>query len=100
MMHILIMSKHVIKSLSKFVSNLFDLELLSVDFILNVVNSLVKLGDVHLSILVPSLGGFELQLDAQDLLLELFLNSLEFILCHLCSLNGSLELFLLDSKFS
>ena len=124
MMHILIMSKHVIKSLSKFVSNLLDLELLSVDFILNVVNSLVKLGDVHLSILVPSLGGFELQLDAQDLLLELLLplhgllggllellhvltddlelllDALELVLGQLGAFQGSSELVLLDSELS
>merc|ERR1712019_251801 len=34
------MSKHIIKGISKLISNLLDLQLLSVDLILNVINSL------------------------------------------------------------
>merc|ERR1719259_1132203 len=64
---------HIIKGISKLISNLLNLELLSVDFIFNVIDSLVKLGDVHLTILEPSLSDLVLVLDAQDLLLELLL---------------------------
>ena len=49
----LIVSKHVIESLSQFVRNLLNLEFLSVDLILNIINSLVQLSDIHLSILIP-----------------------------------------------
>jgi len=118
----LIMSKHIIKGISKFISNLLNLELLSVDFIFNVVDSLVKLGDVHLTILEPSLSDLVLVLDAQDLLLELLLplhgllggqlellhvlsdhlelllNALELALGELGPLNGSLQLLLLDAE--
>merc|ERR1712117_764543 len=118
------MSKHVIKGVTKFISNLLDLEFLSVDLILNVINSLVKLGDVHLSILKSSLSNLVLVLDAQDLLLQFLLslnsllsgqlkllhvltnhlqfllNALELVLSQLCSLNGSLQFFLLDSELS
>ena len=51
----LIMSKHVVKGLSKLIGDLLDLQLLSVDLVLDVVYPLVQLGDVHLSILIPKL---------------------------------------------
>ena len=47
----LIVGKHVIEGLSEVIRTLFDLQLLSVDLVLNVVDSLVQLGDVHLSVL-------------------------------------------------
>merc|ERR1719471_2442962 len=118
------MSKHVIKSVSQFVSNLLDLELLSVDLILNVINPLVELGDVHLSVLKSALSNLVFVLNAQNLLfqllfslhsllcrqlqllhvlsdhLQLLLDTLQFALSKLCSFNGSLQLFLLNSEFS
>ena len=47
----LIMSEHVIESISQLISDLLDLELLSVDLVLDVVDPLVQLGDVHLAVL-------------------------------------------------
>ena len=68
------MSKHIVEGVSQFISNLLDLQLLSVDLILNVVNPLVQLGDVHLSVLEPSLSELVLALDAEDLVLQLLLS--------------------------
>merc|ERR1711930_28023 len=76
---ILIVSKHVVESISKFISDLLDLQLLPVDLVLDVVNPLVELGDVHLSVIKPALGHFVLVLDAEDLLLQ-FLFSLHGLL--------------------
>ena len=70
------MSKHVIKGISKLISNLLDLDLLPVDLILDVVNPLVELGDVHLSVLESALSRFELVLDAEDFLLQFLLSKL------------------------
>merc|ERR1711993_34826 len=117
------MSKHIVEGVSQLISNLLDLQLLSVDLVLDVVNPLVQLGDVHLSVLEPALGDLVLILDAEDLLLqfllslhsllgaelellhvltdhlELLLDVLQLALCQLCSLDGSLKFLLLDSKF-
>ena len=68
------MGQHVIKSVSKLISNLLDLKFLSVNLILYVVNPLVELGDVHLSVLEPSLSELVLALDAEDLVLQLLLS--------------------------
>ena len=73
------MSKHIVEGVSQLVSNLLDLQLLSVDLVLDVVNPLVELGDVHLAVLEPALSELVLALDAEDLVLQLLLsfNSLE-----------------------
>merc|ERR1712020_855829 len=116
------MSEHVIESISQLISDLLDLELLSVDLVLNVVNPLVELGDVHLSVLESALSHLVFVLDAQNLLLEfllplhsllsgqlkllhvlsdhleLLLNALELALGELGPLNGSLEFLLLDAE--
>merc|ERR1719464_48938 len=118
------MSEHVIESVSQLISNLLDLELLSVDLILDVVNPLVQLGDVHLSVLESALSHLVFVLDAQNLLLEfllplhgllsrqlellhvlsdhleLLLNALELALGELGPLNGSPQLLLLDAELS
>merc|ERR1712209_619 len=80
----------------------------SVDLILNVINSLVELGDVHLSILKSALSNLVLLLDLEDFILELLLtfNSLLSRLLKLLHvLTNNLELFLdalqlVLSKFS
>merc|ERR1719342_1451658 len=120
----LIVSKHVIKGIIKLIRTTLNLQLLPVDLILNVVNSLVQLGDVHLSVFKLSLGHliFTLQVinlfhqllfSFQSLLcrllqllhilsnsLQFFLNSLELILSQLSSLHSSLKLSFLNSKLS
>ena len=57
------MSEHVVEGLAKLISNLLDLQLFPVDLVLNVVDLLVHLGDAHLSVLEPALGGLVLSLD-------------------------------------
>merc|ERR1711892_1212650 len=118
----LIVGNHIIKSLSKLISNLLDLQLLSVNFILNIINSLVKFGDAHLSIFKSTFSGFELVLNAQDFVLEFllsfhsllsrhlqllhvisnhlkfFLNTLQFIFSKFSSFNCSFQFLFLDSK--
>ena len=68
------MSKHIVEGVSQLISNLLDLQLLSVDLVLDVVNPLVQLGDVHLSVLEPSLSELVLALDTEDLVLQLLLS--------------------------
>merc|ERR1719200_52248 len=118
----LIVSKHVIEGISELISDLLDLDLLSVDLILDVVNSLVELGDVHLSVFKPGLGNLVLVLQGEDLLhqlllplqsllsglleplhvltdsLQLLLDALQVLLSQLGSLQTSLQLRLLDSE--
>merc|ERR1712228_177559 len=84
----LVVGKHVIEGVVELIGTLFDLELLSVDLILDVINSLVKLGDVHLSILKSSLSDLVLVLEGKDLLSKLL------------PLKTSLELRLLNSQLS
>ena len=73
------MSQHIIEGVPKLISNLLYLELFPVDLVLNVVNPLVQLGDVHLPVLEPALSELVLALDTEDLVLQLLLsfNSLE-----------------------
>ncbi|MFN9944121.1 MAG: hypothetical protein ACK56I_32100, partial [bacterium] len=51
----LIVGEHVVEGLAQVVGTLFDLELLPVDLVLDVVDPLVQLGDVHLAVLEPAL---------------------------------------------
>ena len=48
-----IIGEHVVKGIAQLVGTLLDLELLPVDLILDVVDLLVQLRDVHLAILKP-----------------------------------------------
>merc|ERR1719245_1347899 len=48
----LVVGKHVIKGVVELIGYLLDLQLLPVDLILNVVNPVVELGDVHLAVLI------------------------------------------------
>merc|ERR1719373_556968 len=93
----LVVGKHVVEGVVELIGTLFDLELLSVDLVLNVINSLVKLGDVHLSILKSSLSDLVLVLEGKDLLNKLLL-SLKGLLSRLLKLlhvlSNSLKLLL------
>merc|ERR1719245_1233798 len=119
---ILVVGEHVIEGVVEFIRTLLDLQLLSVDLILNVINPLVELGDVHLSVLESGLGDLVLVLQGQDLLHKLLLSlqsllsrllqllhvlthSLQLLLdalispySNLASLQTSLQLGLLDSQ--
>merc|ERR1711942_15971 len=120
----LVVGKHIVEGVVELIGTLFDLELLSVDLILNVINSLVKLGDVHLSVLESGLSDLVLVLEGKDLLnelllslkgllggllkllhvltnsLELLLNALEVLLSEFCSLQSSLEFSFLDTELA
>merc|ERR1711867_66396 len=120
--NVLVVGNHVIEGVVQFIGALLDLQLLSVDFILNVINPLVKLGDVHLSVLKSGLCGLVLVLKRKDLLnqllfplkslfsrflklfhvltnsLELLLDSLEVLLSKFCSFKAPLELSFLNTE--
>merc|ERR1719468_1480772 len=72
-MAFLVVGKHVIECVIEFIRTLLDLELLSVNLVLDVVNPLVELGDVHLSVLESGLSNLELVLQGKDLLNKLLL---------------------------
>ena len=49
----LVVLKHVVEGLAELIRDLLHLQLLPVDLVLDVVDPLVQLGDVHLPILIP-----------------------------------------------
>ena len=67
------MFQHVVKCFAQLVGNLLDLQLLSEDLILHIIDPLVQLRDVHLAVLVPALSNLELVLNIQDLVFQLLL---------------------------
>merc|ERR1712241_1015437 len=121
---ILVVGQHVIECVVKFVSDLLDLELLSVDLILNVINSVVQFCDISLSVFITSFSNLESvhkvknfvfqfflafgSLFSRDLELlhvftngfELGLDILKFSFSKFSSLSCSLAFILLYSKLS
>merc|ERR1719270_1177698 len=115
---------HIIKGVVELIRTLLDLQLVCVDLILNVINSLVQLGNVHLSVLKSGLSNLVFVLQGKDLLNKLFfsfkgllsrllkllhvltnsfkflLNALQVLLSQFSSVKTSLELSLLDTQFS
>merc|ERR1719391_438041 len=69
----LIVCKHVIEGVVELIRDLADLQLLPVNFILNVVNPVVELGDVHLAVLIASLSLLQPLEELVDLVLQLLL---------------------------
>merc|ERR1712001_821354 len=118
----LVVGDHVIEGVVQLVGTLLDLQLLPVDLILDVIDPLVQLGDVHLAVLEPSLSDLVLALQVVDLLnqlllplqsllggglkllhvltdsLELLFDVLQVLLSQLSPLDGSLQLSLLHAK--
>merc|ERR1719460_1877161 len=70
----LVVLKHIIEGLAQFVRNLLDLQLLSEDLVLDVVDPLVQLGDVHLAVLITAFSNLKLMLNVQDLVFQLLLS--------------------------
>merc|ERR1712083_1238421 len=119
----LVVVKHIIECVIELIRHLLDLELFAVDLILNIVNSVVELGDVHLSVFITSLSmlesvhklvNFVLELLftllcflSRDLkLLHVLTNSLQFLFnipqfafSQLSALIGPLKLIFLYSQF-
>merc|ERR1719309_940010 len=123
-LNVLIIGHHIVEWVVKLIRTSLDLQLLPVDLILNVVNSLVELGDVHLSVLKLGFSDLVLVLQGVDLLNELLfplqgflsgllkllhvltnslkfiLDSLQVLLSQLSPLHSSLQLSFLNSKLS
>merc|ERR1719410_850316 len=120
----LVILKHIVKGIVKLIRNFLDLELLTVDLILNVINPEVQFGDVHLSVFIASLSNLESLHKCVDFVLEFlfpFLSFLsrnlklfhvltnsfqflfnisEFTFSQFSPLIGSLQFILLNSQFS
>merc|ERR550517_236368 len=98
MTYFLVVGDHVIEGVVQLVGTLLDLQLLPVDLVLDVVDPLVELGDVHLAVLEPGLSGLVLALQVVDLLYQLLL-PLQSLLCGLLQLlhvvADSLQLLLM-----
>merc|ERR1712241_1482890 len=119
----LVILKHIIKGIVKLIRNFLDLELLTVDLILNVINPEVQFGDVHLSVFIASFSNLESLHKCVDFVLELLFPLLSFlgrnlelfhvltngfqflfnipelIFSQFSSLIGSLQFILLNSQF-
>merc|ERR1719225_1136551 len=119
----LVILKHIVKGIVKLIRDFLDLELLTVDLILNVINPEVQFGDVHLSVFIASLSNLESLHKCVDFVLEFlfpFLSFLgrnlklfhvltnsfqflfnisEFTFSQFSSLIGSLQFILLNSQF-
>merc|ERR1719150_3615137 len=120
----LVILKHIIKGIVKLIRDFLDLELLTVDLILNIINSEVQFRDVHLSVFIASLSNLESLHKCVNFVLEFlfpFLSFLsrnlklfhvltnsfqflfnisEFTFSQFSSLIGSLQFILLNSQFS
>merc|ERR1712212_1108469 len=118
----LVVGDHVIEGVVELVRTLLDLQLLPVDLVLDVIDPLVQLGDVHLTVLKPGLSDLVLALQVVDLLnqlllplqgllsrglkllhvltnsLKLLLDVLQVLLGQLSPLDGPLQLSLLDTQ--
>merc|ERR1712122_108181 len=56
---ILVVGQHVVEGIVELIRNLLDLELLSVDLILNIINSVIQFGNVALTIFISSFSNLE-----------------------------------------
>merc|ERR1712241_752834 len=75
----LVILKHIVKGIVKLIRNFLDLELLTVDLILNVINPEVQFGDVHLSVFIASLSNLESLHKCVDFVLEFLFPFLSFL---------------------
>merc|ERR1712001_390791 len=118
----LVVGDHVIEGVVQLVGTLLDLQLLPVDLVLNVIDPLVQLGNVHLAVLKPGLSDLVLALQVVDLRnqlllplqgllsrglkllhvlansLKLLLDVLQVFLGQLSPLDGPLQLSLLHAQ--
>merc|ERR1712241_198749 len=119
----LVILKHIVKGIVKLIRDFLDLELLTVDLILNVVNPEVQFRDVHLSVFIASLSNLETLHKLVNFVLELLFSFLgflsrnlklfhvltnsfqflfnisEFAFCQFSSIVGSLQFILLNTQF-
>merc|ERR1719266_782503 len=84
-LNILVVGQHVIEGVVKLIRNLLDLELLSVDFILNIIDSVVQLCDVALSVFITSFSNLESVHKVEDFVFQ-------FLLTFSSLFSGDLEL--------
>merc|ERR1739848_417547 len=71
--------EHVIKGFIEFIRDFLDLELLTIDLILNIINPVVEHGDVHLSIFIASLSMLESLHKLVNFILELLFTFLSLL---------------------
>merc|ERR1711997_991164 len=119
----LVVVEHVIKGFIELIRDFLDLELFTIDLILNVINPVVKFGNIHLSIFIASLGMLEPLHKLVNFVLELLLpllglfsrnlkllhvltNSFQFLLniselalSQFSTFIGSLQFLFLNSQF-
>merc|ERR1740129_2263919 len=120
----LIIVKHVVEGIAELIRHLLDLELFTVNLILNIINPEVQFGDVHLSVSKASLSNLEsfhkcvnfvnkfffpfLCFLGRDFQLfhvitngfQLLFNILELTFSQFSSLSRSFEFILLNTQFS
>merc|ERR1719225_1851945 len=120
----LIIGQHIVKGIVELIRNLFDLKFFSVDFVLNVINSVVQLSNVALSVFITSFSNLESIHKIENFVLQflfplgcflgrdfkllhvftnsfkLSLNILKFSFGQFCSFGSSFALILLYSKLS
>merc|ERR1712088_1042394 len=120
----LIIGQHIVKGIVELIRNLFDLKFFSVDFVLNVIDSMVQLGNVALAVLITSFSNLESIHKIENFILQflfplgcflgrdfkllhvltnslkLSLNILKFSFSQFCSFGGSLAFIFLYSKLS
>merc|ERR1712165_381171 len=82
----LIVVQHIIKGVIKLVRNLLDLELFSIDLILNIINSVVQFGNIALTILITSFSNFESVHKVKNFVLQ-------FLFSFCCFFSGNFKLF-------
>merc|ERR1712109_391244 len=83
---ILVVGQHVIEGVVELIRNLLDLELLSVDLIFNIIDSVVQFGNVALTIFITSFSNLESVHKVKNFVLQLFF-AFSGLFC------GDLELF-------
>merc|ERR1719483_1639325 len=101
--NMLVLVKHLIKSIIKLSRYSIDLEFLADNLILKLINSEMKLGNVHLCILGTRFTNLESDVDLLDLLLVLLLSSSGLLLRDfklLLVLSNSMQFILNNSNTS
>merc|ERR1711909_225428 len=104
-LNILVVGQHVIEGVVKLISNLFDLELLSIDLILNIINSVVQFSNVALSVFITSFSNLESFHKIKNFVLQFFLAfssffSRDFELFHVFTNGFEFGLNILKFSFS
>merc|ERR1711899_279991 len=120
----LIIGQHIVKGVVELIRDLLDLKFFSVDFVFNVIDSVVQLSNVALSVFISGFSNLESIHKIENFVLQflfplgcflgrdfkllhvftdsfkLSLNILKFSFCQFCSFGSSFALIFLYSKLS